>query len=220
MGENWSPEEIAVKKKNQPKILRLIPFAVVFMLSFQYLVLNGHINLAPKIKPSDLKDFQSKVQFTFQYSILGVVWMFFSLWYVISKRFPSPAVNPLSGHEGLTEAAKNILTNSLEQFFLSLVTQLSLISFIDEVTTQRAIPLLNLFYIIGRITFFLGYPENRSFGFWVTMWPTQISLWICLSNFFQVVWGINSSLLSWGIPLAFYGQFYLNMRAHRHKKFD
>lgn len=45
------------------------------------------------------------------------------------KEIPFPAVNPMSGYEYLTEM--NIMTNSLEQLSISVITQLSLSTYSD-----------------------------------------------------------------------------------------
>lgn len=215
----WSEEELKARAEPRRWIIKLIPLAILFMATFPYMVLNNIIILTPStISATHLKDYPSKLQFTFKYFILGVVWLVFCMWNVISKRFPSPAVNPTGGYEHLTEEAKNILTNSLEQFIMNIIVQLSLISYLDEQETLKTIPLLNILFIIGRITFFLGYPKYRAFGFWVTMWPMQIAMWITLNKFLQF-YSCDSQLMTWGIPLAFYGYFYLKMKKHRYEKF-
>lgn len=175
--------------------------------------------MTPNVHPADLTDFSAKLQFTLRFQIIGVVWMIFCMWSVIAKRFPSPAVNPMSGYEHLTEIPKNIMTNSLEQFVMSVLTQLSLLTYLDGDETKKIIPMLTTMFLVGRITFWAGYPTYRSFGFWVTMWPTQIAMWICFAKFLNFVIGCDSYLIYWGVPMLFYTGFYIKLRYHRLNKF-
>lgn len=215
----WSAEEKQIRSTFQPKILQLIPLSIIFMATFPYLVLTNHIDLAPNVQPTELVDFSAKLQFALRYQIVGVMWMIFCMWSVIAKRFPSPAVNPMSGYEHLTEIPKNIMTNSLEQLMMSVLTQFSLLTYLDGDETKKIIPMLTIMFIVGRITFWAGYPTYRSFGFWVTMWPTQIAMWICFAKFINFAIGWNSYLAYWGAPMLFYAGFYMKLRYHRHNKF-
>lgn len=147
--------------------------SIIFFAIMGYLVINEKINLAGNIKVEELKDLPSRIVFVLKYLTLGVTWILFCIFYVGSKRGGSPAVNPLSGHEHLTQAAKNILNNSMEQFIISAVSQLILVSNVDSVETiYKLIPAVNVIFLIGRITFWLGYPRFRSFGMQLTLFPT------------------------------------------------
>lgn len=111
-----------------------------------------------------------------QHSTPGVVWLLFCTFYVISKRVGTPAEVPTSGHEHLTQSAKNIFLNSLEQFIMFFVSQLILVSYLTSKQVLNLIPTLNLLFIVGRITFWLGYPMNRSFGMTLNFAPLFVTM--------------------------------------------
>ncbi|RWS00114.1 hypothetical protein B4U79_00368, partial [Dinothrombium tinctorium] len=91
--------------------------------------------------------------------------------YAMLRRGTSPARNPLSGNEVYVLAARYILTNTLEQYVLHLVSQLVLAAYVDALTLIKVVPLLAVFFLFGRITFILGYPLQRGFGWFVTLFP-------------------------------------------------
>lgn len=170
--------------KNSPLIFMLM---VVLSTSFMYFtgkaVHDGGLKLTPKsIGP--LKSYTSKLEFTLKYQVPGVAWLVFCIFYVIKFRVTTKAFNPLGGAEQYTEMAKNILQNSIEQYLLSFLAQLILLSFIDGPTTLKVIPLLSLFFLVGRVTFWLGYPAYRSFGFLTTLLPTQITIGYTIYKFY------------------------------------
>ena len=124
-----------------------------------------------KSKPQNLTEIGPRMQYVLQHSTPGVVWLLFCTLHVISKRVNTPATIPTSGHEYLTESAKNIFLNSLEQFVMSFTSQLILITYLTPKQVVNIIPVLNLVFIVGRITFWLGYPFNRGFGMTLNMVP-------------------------------------------------
>ena len=125
-----------------------------------------------KSRPQNLTEIGPRLQYVLQHSTPGVVWLLFCTLYVISKRVNSPATNPTSGHEHLTECAKLIFLNSLEQFLMSLTSQLILVTYLTPKQALNIIPVLNLLFITGRIFFWLGYPNNRGFGITLNLVPT------------------------------------------------
>lgn len=123
-----------------------------------------------------LHSLADRIVWTLRYQVLGLFALVWSLIHVSVSRAISPAVNPLSGHESVVEKSNKILTNTLEQFILNAINQLILSTYLSE-SNLRVIPLLNLYFLIGRITFWIGYqiaPKYRSFGFTVTFWPTLL----------------------------------------------
>ncbi len=112
---------------------------------------------------------------------LGTTWLLISVYFVIRIRVFSIAMNPMFGYEHLTQAAKNNLTNSVEQFLLSAISQLILITNISESDILKTIPIINILFLIGRITFWLGYPRYRFFG--ITLSSIPINLMVCYNLF-------------------------------------
>jgi len=152
----------------------LAVLAIVFLGSVTYALLYNKIDFSQyqSTTAQDLKEIGPRIKFVLQQSTLSVTWLLFCMYYVISKRAGSPAVDPLSGHEKRTEMAKNNFNNSLEQFIMSIMSQLILVTHLEPESILNVIPTLNLLFIMGRITFWLGYPKYRTFGFGVTAFPT------------------------------------------------
>lgn len=148
----------------------LASFTFIGLLS--WIILSGTVNLAGSVNADKLNGYGLKAEFTFRYLILGAAFLVFNVQAVISKRVGTAALDPLNGREDLTLANRNILQNSLEQFVITVVSQLSLISYLPGVQVVRVIPLLNFLFFFGRIAFFVGYPRYRTFGFITTWVPT------------------------------------------------
>ncbi|RWS01268.1 hypothetical protein B4U79_15261, partial [Dinothrombium tinctorium] len=137
------------------------------LLSFLFkLLISESIASHPNSNLLRLTDFYSKLAFTFKYQTLAILSLFICIVNVITKRALNPSArNPLSGNEKYTEAAKNILQNTVEQYLLHLILQLILITYIDGSTVVKMIPLMSWSFFIGRLAFMIGYPLHREFGF-------------------------------------------------------
>jgi len=123
-----------------------------------------------------LHSLTDRIVWTLRYQVLGLSAVVFALANVSITRALTQAINPLAGHEGIVERANKILTNTLEQFVLNLMNQLILATYLSE-SNLRLIPLLNLYFLIGRITFWIGYqiaPKYRTFGFTLSFLPTLL----------------------------------------------
>jgi len=132
-----------------------------------------------------------RIVWTLRHQVFGVLTVVWSLLHVMICRAGSTAINPLSGHESVVERANKILTNTLEQFVVNAINQLILSTYLSE-TNLRVIPLLSAYFLIGRITFWIGYqiaPKYREFGFVLTFLPTlTIS---CLNAYFLLTTNTN-----------------------------
>ncbi|CAG2162927.1 unnamed protein product [Oppiella nova] len=92
-------------------------------------------------------------------------------------------------------------TNTLEQFLFNAVNQLILSTYLSE-SNLRLIPLLNLYFLIGRITYWIGYqiaPKYRTFGFTVTFWP---SVAVFTLNAYFLLTTNNNYLFDGGKPFG------------------
>ena len=116
----------------------------------------------------------------------GITWIMLSTWIVIRQRMAGPAIDPMNGYESTTEMSKNNLTNSVEQFLMSAVSQLILIIHLDSNSVLNIIPTMNLLFILGRIAFWLGYPKYRSIGFMLTNYPTIVAVVYNLYKFVRI----------------------------------
>lgn len=191
MGSDGTPEEKAAlrKKDSTPFTPLLKAIAFIAMIASSALIMytmklanEGKLSmLAGKGIPKDgAKTYATKLEFTVKYWLLPLIWLKLNIYLVILKRVPSRAVNPLDGHERIVEGVKNILTNTLEQMVASLVMQSILISFLTVDEVVKFVPLINVLFFVGRITFWLGYPLLRTFGFMTTSLPTSVGLGVCV----------------------------------------
>ena len=155
---------------------RMYPLLIsgfIFVAIFAYLVVTERIDFPKltKTNPKRLSDMQSRMAFVVLHLTPGLGWLCFSMCLVAIKRIQSPAINPLNGYEVVVEAAKNNLTNTLEQFVMLAMCQFILTLQVSARTLINVIPAINILFLIGRITFWLGYPCYRAFGFVVTQTP-------------------------------------------------
>lgn len=139
--------------------------------------------------------FSAKIEFTARYWIIGLVWLYISLHIVVVKRISSRAANPLSGNEHLVEAPARIFTNSVEQFVMSVISQVTVITFLEAEKIISIIPVMNVLYLIGRILFYFGYPKYRSFGMAVTTSPVSLAIYFSLYRF--IIYWLDPEIIIW-----------------------
>lgn len=148
--------------------------AIIFLISTFY----GFNHYSEKlISIPHLHSLTDRIVFTVRFQLIGCFALLFSVLEVSFTRLFTNAVNPLSGNESVVDKANRILTNTLEQFLLNAINQLIVCTFLSE-NNLKLIPLLSLYFIFGRIAFWIGYkiaPKYRGFGFAVTFIPTLIT---------------------------------------------
>lgn len=195
-------EPVEVSKKNEntdPKLTKeerkqvMKRASSIFMASycviiiFAWLTFAGHINLSGKTTASQLATYYQKLEFAIKYQTPAVGWLLFCCLYVIHKRVPSKAVNPLAGFENVTFEANRILANSYEQFLLMFLSEIVSLSFLSEQTILKLIPFMSFSFLFGRITFFIGYPLYRGFGFNLSFAPTVLLISYNIFSFFKFI---------------------------------
>jgi hypothetical protein len=160
------------------RIIPIITFSTIILGIYFHLVFNKTINFAKycNISAEDLTEFSSRIKFVLLHLTLGIIWILISIHLVALKRLGTPALDPMYGYERITEAAKNNLTNSLEHFTISAISQLILVTDLEPETILNIIPALNVLLLIGRIAFWLGYPRYRGFGFTFFHFPIMATI--------------------------------------------
>lgn len=150
--------------------------AILLVMSLGLLVHYDKVQLHPSnTTPEMLKGFSARIEYSLRFQTLYVTWLMFNVFATIHGRMRNMALNPLvESTEAPMLGLKNILTNSFEQFIISAFSQLILVSFAMPETVLRVIPLVNILQLIGRITFFIGYPKLRSFGMVCTLIPNAV----------------------------------------------
>ncbi|RWS03273.1 hypothetical protein B4U79_14673, partial [Dinothrombium tinctorium] len=164
-------------------LLLHIVLAVAFLGFFTYAVFTGSVNLVPNAKEIKLNSLPAKLEFVLKYQTPGLFTVLLCVVYVMMRRVISPAINPMSGNEIYVEAASKILTNTLEQYVLHLVSQLIVSAYIDGPTLIKIVPLLAMFFVVGRMSFAIGYPMQRAFGWWLTFGPNVAAVGYCAYKF-------------------------------------
>jgi hypothetical protein len=150
------------------------------------LALDGNLKvLQPKsINLKTLETFVGRLEFTVKYWVLPILWLYFNYHVVMVRRLFSNAVNPLAGAEYQVQASKNILTNSIEQFVILTTSQVIALAFLSPTLTLNLIPLACVWFLVGRILFWLGYPKYRTFGMVTTALSSSIAIWFASYHFF------------------------------------
>lgn len=129
---------------------------------------------------SDAMTMGDQIAFALKADLLLFVWLAWCVRAVSKRRFRSPVDRKGSAFGPPTEAIAipaAVLQNSLEQTVLAFGAHLVLATVLQgpELVT---IPLLVVLYVVGRITFSLGYSQGaarRSFGMALTAAPTIAS---------------------------------------------
>lgn len=156
------------QQANKMKYTHMCGAFVVFIIAFP-MSMTGYLPLA-KTTETELPSTGDKYAFACKWFSLQVAWMLIANINVGKQRIK--VALPASGHDHLIEKEKNILQNSLEQSFMSIVAQLTLIASLSSAATIKLVPLINVLWLIGRIAFVYGYPDKRLFGFFLSFYPT------------------------------------------------
>jgi len=164
---NLTPEEREIYLQYTRRGLFLTAFATAFLSFFVYLVIDDILTFSGPMKAQDLSDFASRLKFLFRFQTLNLFWLMFCMYWVISKRMGTPAVERVIEYDHLTALAQRHFTNTIEQYLMSLLSQLILITYLDASNIIRYIPAINVLFFIGRFTFWIGYPKHRTFGFMI-----------------------------------------------------
>lgn len=156
--------------------MMLIAASTVILLGSFFLVYYDKISIhaAPENIDSFNNNILERLLYTFKYQTLLIFWLLFNVLATIFVRIRSMSIDPLNedteSHPPLV-GMKNILTNSLESIFICVMSQIIYVCFAHPVYVLKFIPLVNYLVFIGRITYMLGYPMKRSFGYHLTGWP-------------------------------------------------
>lgn len=161
------PLSVSEQKKMIKTGAVLVSAAMIFMVGLALLVHYELVSLAPKeMKVETLKSFANRIEYALRYQTLLVFWLLVNVLITIYGRFTTRALNPLDETtEQEVEVFKRILTNSFEQIIISVLAQLTFVSFAEPLTVLKFIPYINIVQFVGRVAFLAGYPLYRGFGF-------------------------------------------------------
>lgn len=160
---------------------------VVFIAILSFIMIDdNYLNIGSNGLAFPISSYWHKLEFVLCYQSIGISWILFNMFYVISKRVNTRAIDPTADdNDSGVLMARNIMQNSIEQFLMSAFAQIISISFIDSSLITKTIPLINILFLIGRITFWLGYPRYRTFGFMCSAIPNTLLINYNLIKFIQ-----------------------------------
>lgn len=166
----------------------LLASAAVFIYVTTNKVLNDQLNLSPNgmKRFNNLTTFTDRLQFTLVHLSIPVFFLNVQVLLTIFKRLSTAAIDPSPNNDKHVFRANSILRNYFEQFVISVIAQLSLLPHLTAKQTLQYIPLINLFFVIGRITFYLGYPRHRSFGFLCCLAPSLVASVLSAYKFYSI----------------------------------
>lgn len=133
-----------------------------------------------------------KLIYTLQLQAFTIVPLFLAFNNVIVHRIMYGIANPLSGSEALIEKPVRILTNTVEQTILTVISQLVLSTYI-RTEYMYWMPFLVFLFVLGRILFMVGYmihPKFRGVGFVIATFASSSTLLfnlVCALGFVRLV---------------------------------
>ena len=140
-------------------------------LVFAIMIFCGGYFLWPSLIPVPRAgDFDTKAVYTLRCVFPPLLTLVFAIIKVAMMRFLGYAKNPF-GKDELIQKDKNFLQNTLEQLAMFLLTAGALMTYLEG-EEMRLIPLYSFVFVLGRILYRLGYPNYRSMGFVMTLFPS------------------------------------------------
>lgn len=116
--------------------------------------------------------FEKRLIFTIQLLFIDGFPLLFAIFAVINRRITTIAINPLDPKgQVLVEQRQRILQNTLEQLIVKVILSLTLCTILQS-NELMLLPVFTFLFILGRLTFALGYPKYRSFGFLMNLSST------------------------------------------------
>jgi len=170
-------EQNKMKKMKQGYLISMpILFAILGVIAWALIYQKLDFGRYQGIKAYTLTQLPARWEYVLRHSTLGVLWLLFCFGYVGIQRSNTPAMDPSAGYEHVTQMSKNIFLNSLEQFVMSVFSQLILVTYLEPKYVLNVIPAMNIMFFVGRVLFWWGYPHKRGIGFGLGFYPTVSAL--------------------------------------------
>ena len=162
----------------QRQVIKAMVFAALFSLIYIGIAYYWiPIALIPAIGVQD------QLLYTIRCDLFAILMLLFGIACVAKQRFFSPTAIGGDTQESDRSIVINIryIQNTLEQCVLLFITHLAL-STVLTAQSMRLIPILVSLFIIGRLSFWIGYHHSalsRAFGFATTFYPTAVCMIYC-----------------------------------------
>ncbi|XP_077996812.1 transmembrane protein 79-like [Glandiceps talaboti] len=129
-----------------------------------------------------------RIVFALRCQIFAAILLYAGLQAISVKRFFTQAIDPVSG-KGTHHIEKHsrYAQNTLENVVLSTIGNLVISSYLEE-NSMKIIPILVFLFVVGRITFWMGYLQHslaRAFGMALTIFVVWLPLYYAM---FCVLW--------------------------------
>ena len=135
-----------------------------------------------------------RLVFTLRWNSLTIGFLLVLVGHIGNTRFFSAQANPLSSvDKDKVEIHCRVLQNSLEQFLLSFVLQLSTVTWLEE-AQMKIIPIVVVLFLVGRVLFWRGYLDpycghaRRAYGLPLTMFTNLGMLIYCIYKMIGSSW--------------------------------
>jgi hypothetical protein len=160
-------------RRSQLEVMAGVAAAIVIALGLGFLLWR---NLGVTARPAELSE---RLAFAAQWCVIPATCVLVCIAMVGNHRFFTRAIDPIAGENGAGASDrtlaiwKQVLTNTLEQAFLFAVIAPAF-SVIAPQAWLKAIPILALLFVLGRVLFAVGYfirPTLRAAGFALTCYP-------------------------------------------------
>ncbi len=167
----------------QRKVLAGMAGAVVFSAAFfEVMFQSTAIGLTP---PGGI-DTSWRLAYALKWEVIATLCLLAGVWKIANRRFFIPEA--IEGDPAPSiEIDRRYLQNTLEQLVLAIVAHLALVTIVAP-ESIRAIAVLVMLFVIGRVTFWVGYHYSgpaRAFGFGTTFYPTVAVYVFLLSRIFS-----------------------------------
>ena len=117
---------------------------------------------------------EERLLLTIQLSFIDLLPLIVAVFTVIHVRISTIAVNPMHPRaDPLVEKPQRILQNTLEQLLIKVILSFALCTVLRP-EQLIILPMFTVLFLIGRLTFALGYPNYRSFGMGMNLFSASI----------------------------------------------
>ena len=154
----------------QRKVVAGAAAAVVFSVAFFELVFRL---TAIDLTPSGGIEIWWRLEYALKCEVFAALCLLAGVGLIANRRFfLSDAIE--GGASPSIEIDRRYVQNTLEQLVLAIVAHLALVTIVAP-ESIRAVAVLVMLFVIGRVTFWIGYHQSgsaRAFGFATTFYPT------------------------------------------------
>jgi MAPEG family len=154
----------------QSKVLAGMAAAVVFSIAFFEMVFS---RTAIDLTPPGGIDTAWRLEYALKCDFFAALCLLAGVGLIANRRFfIADAIG--GGESPSIEIDRRYVQNTLEQLVLAIVAHLALVTIVAP-ESVRAVAVLVMLFVIGRVTFWIGYHYSgpaRAFGFGTTFYPT------------------------------------------------